>query len=484
VKRADAPVAEYTLEPDAPYSIETPPGHPEVQRWQPPAHLQRLRPALVLLAGESLALPPVRVDNETRLRVVFAAGLPAISPDGLEIEIHAGDDAASTRIYAAHLRPDRALAEPSIVVLSLPPAEALTLWIRCLPGPAGDPAADWLALLEVTVARDDDLDLVAARAFRLLRIDYERRHFGHAFKHPMYVERRRRIRLGIDALIPSERSFAVPGAITNAFDYALARLCTQLAHKAPNFESLLHVHASRKPRLRILSVGTGLGMTEAALLHKVNAEVEMTVIDVNDELVGELRAVLPDHVALQVHVADANDIALPDRGYDIAICVSGVHHLVELGRFFRRVRDALLPTGQLWLIGEQIGLSGNRLDLHAMEEANHLFRSLPERYRRNGWTGEVDACLLNPDRSEAAFEGILSHRIERELARYFRQVHVSRRNCILWRLVGPEYVGNFDLGSPTDAELLDRFVDSEVEYYLAGGRPTELHGVYAPLGRA
>lgn len=471
----------YTLEPKAPHIVVTPPGHPAVDRWQPPAHLKRVRPALVLLAGETLELPPLRVGPESRLRIEFAAALPQISSDGLEIEVVGTRADTSQRLFRAALCPDETLHAPRRVEVSLPPGAPIRLAIRCLPGPAGDPRADWLALIEATVGRADQLDLIAARAFRQLRMENERAHFAHAYDHPMYLARRRRIHLGIDALIPSERSFDVPGAIENAFDYSLARLCARLQHKAPDFETRLRAKAQAAPLLRILSVGTGLGLTEAALLHRVDAAAELTLVDINDELLRAAASLMPAHVDVRPVVADANELVLPGGGYDLALCVSGVHHLVEVGAFFQRVRDALAPQGELWLIGEQIGPSGNRLDQDAFAAADRIFSALPAEFRRNSATDQVDAHLENRDCAEATFEGILSHRIEQELARFFRPVDMSRRNCFLWRFIGPEYVANYRIDDSRHRALLDELVEHEVSYYLAGGRPTELHGVYAPL---
>jgi SAM-dependent methyltransferase len=477
---AAPPLETYALEPGATYAVRSPPGHPSVQRWQPPAHLQRLRPALVLLAGESLELPPLRARPDTRLRLAFAAALPEISADGLGIEVHAVRNGAAYRLFGAELPPAQAGDPPRVVEVSLPAGAAIELRIACLPGPLGDPTADWLALLEVTVGPAAELDLLAARTFRWLRLDHERHHFARAYEHPMYVARRARVDRGIDALIPSERSLAVAGAVDNAFDYALARLCSRLEHKAPDFEALLRERARAQP-LRLLSVGTGLGLTEAALLRQVDAPVELTMVDVNEELLEQAAALMPARVRLRRVVGDANELPLPGGGYDLALCVSGVHHLVELGEFFRRLRTALAPTGELWLIGEQIGPSGNRLDEQALAAADRAFAALPPEFRRNDSTGKVDQRLDNRDCAEATFEGILSHRIEGELARFFRPLHVSRRNCFLWRLVGPEYVGNYRLDEPGHRMVLDALVEREVAYFLAGGRPTELHGVYAPL---
>jgi SAM-dependent methyltransferase len=478
-----APVDAFALEPGATYEVVSPPGHPSIERWQPPAHLGRLRPALVLLAGEELMLPPLRITPLTRLRLVFAPALPDISTDGLEIDITMDSDGVGFSVFRAGLRSADAQSAPRTVSLSLPEqASPSSLRIRCLPGPNGDPCADWLALIEVTVGQEDTLDLLAARTFRQLRIDYERQHFAHAYRHPMYVARKLRVDCGIDALIPSERSLSVAGAIENAFDYALARLCARIEHKAPDFERrLCDLAAGAKPRpLRVLSLCTGLGLTEAALFRKVVAPVELTLVDINDDLLRVAESLMPAHARVRRLIADVNEPDALDGDYDIAICVSGIHHVVELGRLFQRVRETLSSRGELWLVGEQIGPSGNRLDGDALARANEVFRELDPAFRKNMSSGQVDDRLDNRDCAEATFEGILSHRIEHELGRWFRVIHVSRRNCFLWRLVGPEYVANYDISSAAHRAQLDRLVEEELRFHMAGGRPTELHGIYAP----
>lgn len=438
----------------------------------------------MLLAGERLNLPQIGVITDAWLRLVFAAGLPEISADGLEIEVVMSSGGETESVYRAGLRTADLGSGPRTVMLSLPARLApYSLQIHCLPGPKGDPCGDWLALLEVTVGREADLDLLAARTFRQLRADYERSHFAHAYNHPMYVSRRTRVELGIDALIPSERSFSVPGAVQNAFDYALSRLSMRLEHKAPDFEKRLREKAvtMRTRPLRILSLCTGLGLTEGALLRRVNVPVDLTVVDINEHLLHTAESLMPPHVRVKRLVADANELEVLDGEFDVALCVSGFHHLVEFRKLLGQVRSALAESGELWLIGEQIGVSGNRLDEDALVRANDLFGSLDARFRRNMGTDRVDAVLDNRDCSEATFEGILSHQIEHELARQFRGVHVSRRNCFLWRIVGPEYVADYRIEDPGHREILDALVEGEVAYYLEGGRPTELHGVYAPL---
>jgi SAM-dependent methyltransferase len=480
----------FALEPDSGYRIRPSSDRVPVERWESPLHLRRYRPALFLSAGDSLLLPPLRTASESVLRLRFADG-GDLAPEGsLAIEVDIVDMAGNSRsLMRASVHSIPRIGEPEIqtALISLPAcsSEAIVLRLRCLADPERGAAVGSVVLLELVAGQAGEIDLVAARAFRALRIASEMRHFSQAYDHPMYVARRARTALGIDALIPSERSFAIPGAVENAFDYALSSLCRSLKHTAPDFERRLRDLASEHGRLSILSVGTGQGLVEAALFRSVQLPIELTIIDVNEDLLDRAAGVMPANTVIARRiVADANALPHLPGGFDIAMCVSGVHHLVELGAFFAAVRDVLKESGELWLIGEQIGPAGNRLDPSALARANQLFSSLPERLRRNYYTGQIDTRLDNPDQSDSTFEGIRSDAIESEIARFFVPVHVSRRDCILWRMVWPEYVDNYSLQRKDDVEILDWLVEQELDYYLAGGRPTELHGVYAPIRRS
>jgi SAM-dependent methyltransferase len=486
---ASPPRDSYALEPDSGHRVAIHSGQGASGHWRAPSHLRRYRPALHLQVGDALLLPPLNVKVGDILRARFASGEAAQTAHSLAIAVDAVTADGNRCLFQASVNPHRLTPEPEIQValISLPQSaeHPLMLRVRCLDGNGGAPSTGGIVLLELAIGPADEIDLIAARAFRELRIANERQHFSQAYDHPMYVSRAKRTRLGVDALIPSERSFGIPGAIENAFDYALARLCRRLHQKAPNFEHRLRTLAERWGRLSILSVGTGQGLVEAALFQAIRCPIEVTIVDVDEELLRRAVQNMPTNVSVARQiVADANALPQLPNGFDIAICVSGVHHLIELSTFFRNVRDALRESGELWLIGEQIGLNGNRLEEAALARANQIFTRLPERLRRNFYTGRTDASLSNPDQSDATFEGIRSEAIEQELGRFFVPRHVSRRDCILWRMVWPEYVVNYSLQRSEDLEILDWLVEEEVDYFLSGGRPTELHGVYVPLCRS
>ena len=134
-----------------------------------------------------------------------------------------------------------------------------------------------------------------------------------------------------------------------------------------------------------------------------------------------------------------------EPGFDIIICVSGLHHIVELETVLPAANALLRPDGEFWLIGETIGRNGNRLWPDALEVANTLFSELAPELRRNWYTGIIDERLPDVDLSSRSFEGIRSSEIDQMMLDIFWPVELYRRNCFLWRLIDPTYSQNYDL---------------------------------------
>jgi SAM-dependent methyltransferase len=167
-----------------------------------------------------------------------------------------------------------------------------------------------------------------------------------------------------------------------------------------------------------------------------------------------------------------------NKTFDIVLFVSGPHHVVEIEHVLQEISELLLPNSEFWIIGEAIGRNGNRLWPEALEAANLVFSSLPERYRRNALTGKVDSTIPETDFSANSFEGIRSEEIELLLLRYFDPVEMWRGNCFLWRLVNPAYFGNYNLRDKEDRQVVLSLVAAEYNLWKRGGRPAQSYSVY------
>jgi SAM-dependent methyltransferase len=94
---------------------------------------------------------------------------------------------------------------------------------------------------------------------------------------------------------------------------------------------------------RVLDLGAGTGKLTRALL---NRGLEVTAVDPSEEMLAELRRVLPGVPAL---AGGAEAIPLPDRSVD-AVVVGQAWHWVDTGRAVPEVARVLTPGGRLGLI--------------------------------------------------------------------------------------------------------------------------------------
>jgi SAM-dependent methyltransferase len=265
----------------------------------------------------------------------------------------------------------------------------------------------------------------------------------------------------------------------NAYAYGLRLLETLIGRVEPDFAGRLAALRGPGP-VRLLSLCSGVAGIERQLIERAAVPAEITLYDINPTLMGRAAATLSPFARVDGVVGDVNEIDPRrfDRPYDVVMCVSGLHHVVELERVLAAASDLLVPGGEFWVVGEQIGRSGNRLWPEVREAANRAFRALPSELRRNAIDGAVDDALREMDYSSTTFEGIRSEEIESLLSRYFEPVEVHRRNCFLWRALEPSYFANYDLTAPSHRKAIHDLVAAEYALWRRGGRPTETWGVY------
>jgi len=207
--------------------------------------------------------------------------------------------------------------------------------------------------------------------------------------------------------------------------------------------------------------------------------VDLTLFDVSEPLIQRAASRInqPQH-NIRYLVGDINNGTPTNETYDIIICVSALHHVVELELLIAQINERLEPDGQFWNPGEQIGRNGNRLWPEGLQAANRAFEKLPERLRFNSITKKTDVEIPPDDFSVGCFEGIRSESLEGMLNRFLLPSTVYKRNCFLWRLTDDAYCDNYSIASEEDMRHLKELVVAEAMHWLQGGRATELHAAY------
>lgn len=478
------------------------------QRWMQVPHARIEHPALVLQPGDTLTLAAgLRPGPDTRLLLRYGAARPGLlGGSGAVLEVSLVFDGSAEHLVRFSIPGGAAGLPPREGVLDLGPYAGRDCAVRLHVGAASGPAllGSPIALYEVVVAPSEGMGRVRARAFHNERSRNELAHFSTAYDHAMYQSPAEKAdaapRTFHCRLLPDlkRRSAGEPGAGPcapqqplaspadvgaagrDAYHYAHHLLTGMLRTKPPDFTARLRELAGRKPDgpVRILSLCSGAARIEASFAAAAGIRAQWTLMDLNEGLLQTAAAGFPEGHDIDLIVGNLNRVEDYGERYDIVLCVSGLHHIVELERVVGFIRDALVDGGEFWSIGEAIGRNGNRLWSRDYEAANAFFRELPERLRRNRHTGQIDDAIPDIDYSSGTFEGIRSQDIEPLLSRYLEPVHVYRRNCFLWRIVDLAYADNYDMQDPSDIDWLQRAVHAELEHFHDGGRATELHGVF------
>jgi SAM-dependent methyltransferase len=505
------------LSEEIPFSREGPNGEGEGWRTIRSGVIPRL--AFMLRPGSRIVFPPGPVAANPAGLVTFgaAAGDPS-HPLRLTVRFRpepggpAGAEASSIDQYAEVLPQvdPRAPWVERRFRPALPPGAVGSFVVGCDPAPE---EAGELALYEFVVGPEDSLDLERARAFRALRLRNEKANFDAYYKHALFQERASgedpspvprpgraplgkrlkaifsRAAAGGQAASPAPPAPVPAAAPPNAFTYAHNMVLERLALAPPAFGHRLATRAAERPArggdaLRVLSLCSGEARIEADLVRHLPAgSVHVTLLDMNPDLLEVAARRVSRSCPVERIVSDVNDARIARRQFDVILCVSGLHHVVELEHLFEQVASGLREDGEFWSIGETLGRNGGRMWPESYEVANGFFAALPEKYRMNCTTGRgADSQLPDLDYSIGCFEGIRCESIEPVLQRHLEPVDACRHNCILWKLFSPTYSDNYDTRSAEDRGRIEEAVRLEIELFRAGGRPIELNGVYRLRG--
>lgn len=473
-------------------------------QWAEIAHCKEQRRSIILRAGDELTFnDELKIDSGYVLYARYAAGLPSISADGLICEIVVGlNGGEPTTLLSIPILGGKQSGDWRVLELDLGwlAGNTVCAGVRCLPGPQNDPSSDWLAISQFCIASNDKIGLMLARSFENLRVKNEIQHFSNVYKHEMYASEQRKhaenakddggalnrkvrkVVLGnqsdLKAITPVDAIPApepLPGE--SPYNYASRLLAKYISSPPPNFVDRIKSRAGGSP-VRILSLCSGAARIEAGFSAQVGDLAEWTLLDINSDLLRTAAQQFPRSVKVDLIEANANELFDLGERWDIILCVSALHHIVELEKLFAFCHASLNDGGEFWSIGENIGRNGNRLWPDALNAANSYFSHLPERYRRNRHTGIVDCEIPDMDYSVGCFEGIRSQEIEPIMDIWFQQDRIYRLNCFLWRLMNLAYSDNYDLSNSEDRMWISKAVQAEYACFKGGGRPTELHGVY------
>jgi ubiquinone/menaquinone biosynthesis C-methylase UbiE len=268
-----------------------------------------------------------------------------------------------------------------------------------------------------------------------------------------------------------------------AFDYAMQLYGSYVAQHMPNINVQDYIQARSamlgRPSL-VMSLGCGTGDWEFDVARKAKGSIEFELVDINEHNMSMAKTTaVAENVPMKTIVADVNRIQLEPVHYDFVLCRSSLHHFLDLEHVFSQIRLALAPGGAFIVIGEWVGRNGLQRFPETEQVAKALFDSLPDRLRKNSYTGEIDKVVPHIDHSATSFEAIRSEEIMPLILRYFEPVEYVLFDAFVSMFLDFRYGPNYDLGKEEDRSIAERIVRSDIDHIEKGTlRPTAMFGIF------
>jgi SAM-dependent methyltransferase len=162
--------------------------------------------------------------------------------------------------------------------------------------------------------------------------------------------------------------------------------------------------------------------------------------------------------AINYQISDLNSLELPPCTYDAVFVIQAAHHIYNLERFFKQIKQSLKPNSLLF-IDEYVGPSYLQCSPLVVDIINRIRQILPDQYLRSAFlNGAIAPAYINSpiehfeltDPSEA----IRSAEIKNVLNYYFDIVDVKNYGGAILHMLLSGISGNFNENNPSDVALL------------------------------
>jgi len=299
-----------------------------------------------------------------------------------------------------------------------------------------------------------------------IRLENEKKHYSELLHKQKNSDKIQKIEPNVDAFTYSYKIYS---------DYIIQNM--------PNFDLekyVLEYAEKKEDKTRILSLGSGTGDWEIALIEKNPKKIVVELQDINDELLKNTKSYANNHnLEVIINISDANKIKIEESKFDFIVCRSSMHHFTELEHIFSQINKGLVKGGEFLVMGEVIGRNGEKLFADTKEIAQKIFDVLPEKFRYNQYTKKIDTVIPDMDHSEDSFESIRSEEIVTVLEENFTMKEHVSFDAFLTLLLDFRYGPNYDLSNSLDKSLVDMIGNLDL-YYISNNllKPTCLFGIF------
>lgn len=220
---------------------------------------------------------------------------------------------------------------------------------------------------------------------------------------------------------------------------------------------------------RVLSLGCGNGNLERILVSFNLPYVEIEGMDINPDLMvyASQEAAKLGYKNLVYTVADLNNVALPQKSYDLVIFFHSLHHIENLEGILENVKTTLTKDGLLLVVDFvgptrwqwadlQMEITQQLLDLLPDELKIDLHNQVPGQIKRRISRPSIEQ-IINTDPSESVRSG----EILEMLCREFEVLEQKSMGGTLLSLLFDGIAGNFDEGNPVVCSLIKSLQKTE-----------------------
>ena len=173
------------------------------------------------------------------------------------------------------------------------------------------------------------------------------------------------------------------------------------------FQPYAHDLAARivpaRPR-RLLETAAGTGVVTRALATQLPADVAITATDLNEPMLAQAKASLPDP---RVEWRQADALALPfdDASFDVVACQFGVMFFPDRVRGYAEARRVLKSGGRLFF-NVWTRIEDSEFPDIVVQALARVFPHDPPRFLARTPHGYHDQALIRSDLQRAGFNGI------------------------------------------------------------------------------
>jgi SAM-dependent methyltransferase len=204
--------------------------------------------------------------------------------------------------------------------------------------------------------------------------------------------------------------------------------------KPPGLVHLL-ARAGLKPA-RGRSLGCGSGYAERQFLKQRICQ-RFTGVDVAEAAIDEARATAAaENLPIDYLCQDLNALDLGTEQYDLVVCQTILHHVLDLEHVFDEIERVLAPGG-VFYVHDYIGETQFQFSDERLRWFNAVMQALPENLRASRLRKVVPTEVRRPEPGKliSPFEAIRSGEIRGMLLERFEPIEKHESTTILDRIV-------------------------------------------------